>query len=208
MTLVAMLKGGWRKYLILFTLVILNLLSGVSLISVLAGNGKYSPTSALLYWVNGFAGQMCLFGMILSFGYEHIDPRRRSLVHVLGAAGCSTVLLSFAAHSNWRMNMMMTKVSRDVDFMLAVANFFLWSILIVSKQRDRQTLLIAGGLGLNVTGGAVAHSLRQIARSLVLTGNVIQALTSILCVWMWWRAFATVPQRAAAPERETTPFPS
>ena len=169
MTLAAMLKGGWRKYPLLFTLLILNLLSGASLISILVGNGKYSPTSALLYWVNGFAGQMCLFGMILSFGYDHIDPRRRSLVHVLGAAGCSTVLFSFAAHSNWHMNMMMTKVSRDIDFMLAVANFFLWSILIASKRRDRQTLLIAGGLGLNVTGGAVAHSLRQIARSLVCT---------------------------------------
>lgn len=209
LTLAAMLKGGWRKYPILFCLVILNLLAGASVISVFFGNGKYSETTALIYWVNAFAGQICLFGLILSLGYEHIDPQRRSLVHLLGAGGCGTVMLSFAIHSNWHMNMMMTKVSRDVDFMLAIANFFLWSILIASKRRDRQTLLVAGGLGLNVTGGAIAHSLRQIARSLVLAGNLIHMLTGVLCVVMWWRAFVVPkPQRGESAERETMPFPS
>jgi hypothetical protein len=61
-----------------------------------------------------------------------------------------------------------------------------------------QRLMIAGGLGLQMTGEAIGQAIRQMHLSygVSVAGSVFIVLTHLLCLFIWWRALS-VDQRYA-----------
>lgn len=97
-------------------------------------------------------------------------------------------------------NEAMTTVVRNLSFCAAAMNFLLWFFLIGRRKRDTSLLLISSGLGVQMAGHAIGHSLRQmwrISRDLVPVGNTIIVISHFLCLFIWWYAL----RRAADPKR-------
>jgi hypothetical protein len=93
----------------------------------------------------------------------------------------------------------MTAVIRNMSLGAAILNLGLWAGLIGRKDRDPQLLLLSGGLGLQMTGEAMGHSLRMISRTSEIFGNVVLVVAHLLCLLAWWQAFRkTQPSRAGA----------
>src|SRR5690606_1712218 len=91
-----------------------------------------------------------------------------------------------------RVNLWMTKVIRDLSFCSVLLNLWLWSILIARRERDTRRLLIAGGLGVQMTGDAIGQSLRQMQVSPLVyhAGSYLIVVTHLLCLVIWRRALA------------------
>lgn len=81
-----------------------------------------------------------------------------------------------------------TRVGRDLSFTTIVLNVILWSSLIKTRHQDLRLFLVSGGLGVNMTGEAIAQSLWMMG----LAGPFATLLgvgTHLLCLAIWLRAF-------------------
>jgi hypothetical protein len=56
--------------------------------------------------------------------------------------------------------------------------------------------MIAGGLGLQMTGEAIGQAIRQlnVSMQVSLGGSIFIVLTHFLCLFIWWRAFTLEPR--------------
>ena len=102
----------------------------------------------------------------------------------------------------------MTLVSRDLNFCAAILDLLLWLLLLAAARKERQLLMLSGGLGIEFAGDAIGHGLRsigtqirtahlQISDALLFTGGILIPVTFLCCLYLWWRAFHLAP--CAAP---------
>jgi hypothetical protein len=87
-----------------------------------------------------------------------------------------------------------------------ILDLLLWSILVASKKKDRQLLMLSGGLGIQFTGDAIGQSLRQLAiahrsSAMALAGGLLAIVAGLVCLYVWWRTFSR--PRAAAETANT-----
>jgi hypothetical protein len=86
---------------------------------------------------------------------------------------------------------------RDLNFFGSTfLDLALWTLLLWSRSKDSQLLMVSGGLGLQFTGEAIGDSLRGLAiqhhsRPLSYTGSVITTLADLLSLYIIWQAFRT-----------------
>src|SRR2546421_391024 len=79
----------------------------------------------------------------------------------------------------------------------AILDLGLWAILISSPQKDYRILMIAGGLGIQFTGGAIGQAFRNLSSNTarIFVGDLM-FLTNLACLYIWWQAL-----RQPAPKR-------
>ena len=101
----------------------------------------------------------------------------------------------------------MDHTSQLLNFGAAIMNLFLWTALIGSRQRDPRLLMVSAGLGVAVTGAAIAYGFRALigkAGPLWLP-DVFLSVTHLICVFLWCWAFRPVRKPgAASPARVTS----
>jgi hypothetical protein len=90
----------------------------------------------------------------------------------------------------------MTQLSRNLGFLAVILNLVLWAVLIKSQRADRTLLMVSGGIGIQMAGKAIGHSLRQLSRSTIVAGDLTIVLSGLLCLYIWWQAFRPSGQRA------------
>lgn len=90
----------------------------------------------------------------------------------------------------------MTTVARNLSFFTAVLNLVAWFMFVRVQPRDVQRLMIAGGLGLQMTGEAIGQAVRQmnVSMQVSLGGSIFIVLTHLLCLFIWWRALTPEPR--------------
>jgi hydrogenase-4 membrane subunit HyfE len=93
----------------------------------------------------------------------------------------------------------MTQLSRDLGFLAVILDLALWAVLIQSRRPDRTLLMVSAGMGIQMAGKAIGHSLRQLSRSAIVPGNLIIVLSGLLCLYIWWQAFRHYDQNAPRP---------
>ncbi len=98
-------------------------------------------------------------------------------------------VVSLELYKNRALNTQMTLLARNLGFFATVANLILWALLIRSRHPDRTLLLLSGGLGVEMAGKAIGHSLRTLAPALVGFGNLIIVLSYLFGLYVWWQAF-------------------
>lgn len=153
-----------------------------------------SRTRAFYYWLNEGILQMLIFLAVISLVYkataalENRTPIRRGII--AGAVLFSAGSVGLHYDSNVVTGQWMTLVSRDLSFCTAVLDLALWMLLLSLRRGDHRILLLSGGLGIQFTGEAIGHSLRQILpRTLVLVGSTVVVVASLACLYVWWQAF-------------------
>jgi hypothetical protein len=190
-----LIKGPYRKYRFLFANVLVLLITGI--IDAALYNfqvGTWARSARMVFWINDSIRQVLLFVLVLSLVYQAMaEGRKRAAVQRLLIFGSLTLaIVSYLTFSDPRISVRMSAVIRNMSFCAAILNLGLWAALIRTKQRDPRILMISGGLGLQITGEAMGHSLRnlwQISRAYATAGNVVLILAHLLCLLIWWQAF-------------------
>ena len=83
----------------------------------------------------------------------------------------------------------MTPWIRDLDFGAAILALGLWAVLLNSREKDYRILMVAGGLGIQFTGGAIGQAGRDLSHSLWVVMGDLTYLTNLMCLYIWWQAF-------------------
>src|SRR5205823_3303696 len=131
--------------------------------------------------------------LMLSLIWQTLEPhqRRRDIVAFLTLAVVCFAAYSVYIFQNPSVNRWMTSVSRNLSFCEEFLNFILWTLLIQRRDFDQLLLLVSAGIGVQVTGEAIGHTLRLYTRShsTVWVPNLLVYVAEILCLCIWIWAF-------------------
>jgi hypothetical protein len=216
-------RGAWKSYPFVLAYCLLYLATSIGEAAMFGNIITASRVSKAVYFyrVNALR-DFLLFAVVVSL-IEHAmsdKPYRLRIRYLLGALAVVAVGLSLLVHSDaGNFILWMTQVARDLSFGSAVLTLLLWSILVVSRGKDRQMLMVTGGLGLQFTGEAIGQSLRQLStyggfspgqrHGIMLIGNLLLSAAHVMRLYVWWEAFrgsAPDPRKDKEPDERVTPF--
>jgi hypothetical protein len=168
----------------------------------------YSLSSAVygkLYWTDEVILDLLLFLMVIVLTYRALEssPLRAGMGRLLGAVVVIVVTVPFVLFSARRFSTpWFDGTSQLLNFGAAIMNLGLWTALIGTKKRDPLLLTVSAGLGVAVTGAAIAFGLRRFtpptstAQQLV---NMFKTLTYLVSVAIWCWAFRPAAQKNRIP---------
>ena len=218
MVIVALLRGGWRRFPIILAYSVASCLATIFempfyIFPHLSKAGGL--TRAKIYWLDESALIALTFLMVLSLIWQATTGlRSRRLVRgCLVAGALAFVGVSFAVRYNPHANatgQWMTGLARDLDFGAAILDLALWTLLLASPSRERLLLVLSGALGVQFTGEAIGGSIRDLAISLfgnrpsglLFFGNIVMMTANLVCPYLWWRALREPGRRTAEREPE------
>lgn len=202
-----LIRGVVRKYPIVFVYVLVLFFTSIADVALMLDFGRVTNNYAVEYYQHEAMRQMLLFSVVLSFLYKAVKNRRsgRLIRIILVPGGILIATILFYIHRDPNFTLSMTMLNRDTNFISALLNFLLWSILISAKQRDSQLLILTGALGIEFTGSALGNCLRQVSVSTTrfgdvafVSGNMILLLTDLAFLFFWWRALRSEEMRRTA----------
>jgi hypothetical protein len=217
--IVALLRGGYRRFPFIFAYIVCDFVTTVLEMPAGLGYARGGAQSvdqyAGLYWIDEVILQVLIYAVVMSLIYAATSQlRSRRTVRASVIAGAILIAAaSLAMHYRPGMNKgsYMTPWTRDLNFCSAILDLGLWALLIGSRARDHQMLLLSGALGIKFAGESIGESVRQLAirshsRPVSLTGSVIIVLANIFFFYVWWQALrdrqnknGEPPARRAAP---------
>jgi hypothetical protein len=211
LVLTALIRGAYRKFPVLFTYSIVLFLTTAVEIAATTEVGILNYRQWYRYfYVNELLRQTGLLAIVIALILKATPqgPKRAPFVRmvVTGAFLFWGLSLYFCYHP--KLGRWMNAVDRNLSFGSAVLNLLLWMKLITTRSRDRQVLLVSGGLGLQMAGQAIGMSLMALSHALYLVGSSVAVLTSFLCSWVWWRALRMKPMPETGAKRVPLATPS
>ncbi len=208
----ALLRGSWRRFPLLLVFSVEEFVSALVQApgAIEQWLGRHPPGLSYLitYWTGEAITQLLLYAVVISLLYRACERLR--------SAQLARVLLILAAflvaggtflahyHPSVKPGVWLTPWFRDLNFVCALMDVVLWTSLLVSRDKDRQLLMLSGGLGVEFAGAAIGESLRQMAmrsrsHPLSMFGNVIMIAASLFRYYTWWQAL-----RQRQPERKAS----
>lgn len=189
----AILRGPWRRFPVVLLFIAVLMLSTVADVAALMMVSS-TRVSFAYYWSAELLRQSALFAAAVSLTSHLVTQARTrrnlAMLIVTGAVlfWSASVFLSYDPVLNTWMSM----VVRNLSFGSAALNLLLWFGLISRESRDLQLFLIAGGLGIQMTGDAIGQSLRVLfpRRDTALVGSLLVVMAHFLCLLIWWYAFS------------------
>jgi hypothetical protein len=188
--IVVLSRGAGKRFRTLFVYVVVLFLT-----TVMEAAAFYSPKiylrTAMYYWATDALRQLLIFLMVLSFIQQALDRSTQNLRFrcLLWLGAVVFTAGSLYINRGGDLNAWMTLFSRNLGFLAVILNLVLWAALLRFRQRDRVLLAVTGGMGVQMAGKAIGHSLRQLSRSTIVAGDLILVLSHILCLYIWWQAF-------------------
>jgi hypothetical protein len=203
LVITALLRNGYKRFPFLLIYVVVDFLTSIIEIQpIFAINIGTTPElkrvyASVFYW-NERIIQVLIFLIVITMTHRALRGRaRRGLLALLILGTCLFAGTSFAIHFNATASAgtWMIPWTRDLNFGAAVIDLGLWAVLIGSPQKDYLILMVAGGLGIQFTGGAIGQALRGMSPSVALVMGDIMYLTNLMCLFIWWQAFRQPPSR-------------
>jgi hypothetical protein len=169
---------------------------------------------ARLYWTNDVLVDLFRFVLVIVLIYMASTGSKRVSGRILVGVVIAALILPFVlfrpgyvpvAFGTLQVWMPSTgwfqSTSELLNFGAAIMNLMLWATLLSSKRRDPQILLVSLGLGIVVTGTALAYGMRYLVgrNSIGAVGYLFMNVTQLLGWIIWCRAF-----RPAAKTRQVT----
>lgn len=206
----ALLQGPYREFRAVLVFVVALLITTITDIAANFTIGRGNSVFRHYYWSAELVRQSALFAVVVSL-FLSVLRRGRPRLALLRLAAIAAVLfwggtLLFLYDPD--INLWMTKVVRNLSFGSALLNLFVWFTLISGQEKDARRLLIAGGLGLQMTGEAIGQSVRHLLGSssyVLLAGSLVIVLTHFLCLLIWWHAFSRASLAPPLQTRTETP---
>jgi hypothetical protein len=208
----SLLRGSYRRFPFLLAYSIALFLTTVIEISVnqaYFSGIRFTHSPATYYWVDETIRQALIFAVVISFIYlASSNLRSRKLIRTAIIAGAvmlagASFLVHYDSHvvvGKWTW---MTLWVRDMDFAASFLDLGLWTLLLASRYKDTQLLMLSGALGIQFAGEAVGQSLRYLLPwSWSLSpGDLVGVISSLAGLWIWWQALrrpVALPVRARA----------
>jgi len=208
---ISLLRGSLRKYRILFLYAVATLVTTLLEVVVSQTSGRENHLFRTLYWSDEIALDLLLFLMVISLTFMAMEgnPLRAKAGRVLITIVAVVVILPFVVFqrpvsTNW--NPWFASTSQLLSFGAAIMNLGLWTALLGSRRRDPQLLMVSAGLGVAVTGAAIAYGVR---RFIPQTGarwipNLLINATHVASMFLWCWAFRPVKRRQTLPAPVTS----
>src|SRR5581483_4396640 len=188
----------YRRFAVLLALSIFAMFGVVSSVLVIMNLGVASPTYSVLYSAYDVISHGLIIVLILSLIEQSTTAARNSsrfMVFLAGAVvlgGFGFLAVSLLYH--FGIVQWTTPVSRDLSLCEEILNFVLWGALVRSRRRDSLLLLVTAGIGLQVTGEVIGHTIRLYAsQELLWLPDLIVLGSELLCGLIWNYAFWTAP---------------
>ena len=202
-----LLRGSYRRYPLIFLYCVLQLVASASEVYVLRVLGEPSngPVFRTLYWTDEIILDLLLFLMVIALTYRALEgsPLRPQIGRFLGAVVVVILVVPFVLFNSTRFGTgWFNGTSQLLNFGAAIMNLGLWTALIGTRKRDPLLLKVSAGLGIAVTGAAIAYGLRKFTtaggteRDLA---NLLKAITYVLSVMIWFWAFRPRGQKTPTP---------
>jgi hypothetical protein len=202
-------RGPYKDYPFALLYSIVLLLTSVADALAHAGVLTLSKSGQrFFYYRNDAARQFLLFVVVVSLIERAMQasPYRRRVRFLLAGLAALSVFISLTVHAGApRFVLWMTEVTRDLSFGSVALTLLLWSLLISSPKKDRQLLMVTGGLGMQFTGEAIGQSLRQLSNHhhvILFLGNLLMSVAHLLRLYVWMEAFR---RREASPQIQEEP---
>ncbi len=200
-----LLRGDWRRYPLLFLLVVTEFLMGVAdaprVLAVYQNVPDALRLRAGTYVVIELVDQVLLFAVVLgliSGAAAHLQSRNLiRAAGVLGAIlfGAVTFWVHYNPHSKFVLAWMIPW-TRDLNVCTTVLDLALWFLLLARREKDRRLFLLSGALGIEFSGSAIGNSLRSMATRqapwLALAGGTVMVVANLVRIFIWARAFRPV----------------
>ncbi|MFB3778910.1 MAG: hypothetical protein ACE141_14930 [Bryobacteraceae bacterium] len=190
LVIAALLQGSYRRFRVLFVYMVVLLLTTVAEAAAFY-NANLFYRASRYYWTIDAGRQVLIFLLVLSliYGALEVNPKRSSIRRLLAICALAFVLVSLLLTHDPRVGHWMNNLSRNLGFLAVVLNLVLWAVLIKFGRADRTLLMLSGGMGVQMAGKAIGHSLRQLSKTTELAGNLIIVVSHLLCLYIWWQAF-------------------
>jgi len=203
----ALLRGAWRRFpmLLVFTTVelVTALVEAPGALESMLGMHPQGLPYWVTYWTGAAIDQLLLYAAVVSLLYRAAERLRtvRAARVLLIVGACLVAAGTFLVHYDPTVvrGVWLTPWFRDLNFACALMDIVLWTSLLATPGRDRQVLLLSGGLGVQFAGSAIGESLAQLAtrsrsHPLSLAGGTIMVAASIFRSYTWWQALRQRPK--------------
>lgn len=203
LVLSVMLRGPWREYPLVFGYLLATVFSTVVQAASRYYFGPRSREFVRTYWTTDF---ICTFLMLLLI--IHLirtamegHPQRQSVYWglMLGLATLTFATVYYMHHTvrPFSAGWWMTRLGRDYYFMAMLLNVVLWFRLLKADHPDRRLYLVTSGMGLTLSGAAIAHALRTVGQ-LVAAAGLLLVITYLGKLYIWYVAFRRAPEPASS----------
>ena len=143
--------------------------------------------------------------MVITLTYRALEgsPLRAGMGRLLGAVLVIVLVVPFVLFSARRFSSAwFDGTSQLLNFGGAIMNLGLWTALIGTKKRDPLLLTVSAGLGVAVTGAAIAFGLRRFTPprgTPQQLANLFKTLTYLASVAIWCWAFRPAARKKPGP---------
>jgi len=202
--LVVLVSRFLRKYYLLLIYSAALLVTGALEAYVMHRFGVQSSIYGTLYWSNEVVLDFLRFSIVISLAYQAsagspVAPAIRKLL--LGILMAATLLPFVLLNGPLFTIRWFNGTSQLLNFGGAIMNLALWTVLLASKSRDPRLLLVSVGVGISVTGAAIAWGVRGLIQAKYWWApNLFLILTDLAGVLVWCWAFR--PGTITANQRE------
>jgi len=219
--LVFLARGPARKFWIVLVYIASELSANIGLaVADFFLSGSVGETAVInrlryshLYWTSNLFLDLLRFLLVVlligraASGTRARPAMNRFLIGVVVAALVLPFVLFHPRFTPWPLGAWFNSTSELLNFGAALMNLPLWATLIGSRLRDPQFLKVSAGLGVAVTGAALAYGLRHFIPpgAFRWVPNLFLMLSQLAGWLLWCSAFRiSMPNKALG----TTPVAS
>jgi hypothetical protein len=183
-------RRGRKEFPLFFAYAVFRALaSGIAL--TYCAWGASSRSYAVVYWSLNVVLHCLAAAAIGSLIYRAAQPTDRVKIVSCGAAMAACLVLAAVAPYDQRLGFWMTGAARNLSFYEEMLNFAVWMLLVRNRAVGSRFLWVSAGLGIQVTGEVLGHSLRLFAsRSAIWAPNLLVNVCEMAALGMWLYGFA------------------
>jgi len=201
--IVFLLRSSFRRYPLLLAYLVLQLATTAVEEYVYRVFGLASAVYERLYWTDEVCLDLLLFLMVITLTYRALEgsPLRAGMGRLLGGVLVLVMVVPFLLFSARRFSFAwFDGTSQLLNFGAAIMNLGLWTALLGTKKRDPLLLTVSAGLGVAVTGAAIAFGIRRFTppeSTAQQLADLLKTITYLVSVAIWCWAFR--PQAGKSP---------
>jgi hypothetical protein len=202
--IVLLLRGPFRRYPLLLVYCVSQLATTVTEEYVYRVFGE-NAIFRTLYWTDEVILDLLLFLLVITLTYQALEgnPLRAGMGRLLGGVLLIVLVVPFVLFGSRRFSRSwFDSTSQLLNFGGAIMNLGLWTALIGTRKRDPLLLKVSAGLGVAVTGAAIAFGLRRYAPprgTPQQLANLFKTLTYLASVAIWCWAFRAPARKKPSP---------
>jgi hypothetical protein len=203
--IVFLLLGSFRRYPLLLVYCVSQLAATITELYVYRIVHDSGTLYRRVYWTDEVVLDMLLFLMVILLIYRAVEgsPLRAGMGRLLGFVVVVVAIVPFVLFSARRFSTAwFDATSQLLNFGAAIMNLGLWTALIATRKRDSLLLYVSAGLGVAVTGAAIAFGLRRFTPpggTLQHIANLFKTVTYLASLVIWCWAFRPAAKKNPAP---------